>query len=111
MATPVSIPANGYCSSTNSCGICTAWECDSGYYQSGNSCYEDVYVVSGEGFVGTITPDPNYDWGFSIVEGSCVCVYSDGTEEWTQLTLHGLDEALGIESEFNAYCIMQICGL
>ena len=61
--------------------------------------------------MGTITPDPNYDGGFSIVEGSCVCVYSDGTEEWTQLTLHGMDEALGIESEFNAYCIMQVCGL
>ncbi len=111
MATPVSVPTNASCSNTNSCGICTAWNCDSGYYQSGNSCYEDVYVVSGEGFVGTITPDPNYDWGFSIVEGSCVCVYSDGTEKWTQLTLHGMDEALGIESEFNAYCIMQVCGL
>ena len=30
-ATPVNVPSNGYCSSTNSCNICTAWSCNGGY--------------------------------------------------------------------------------
>ena len=36
--TPVTVPANGYCSTTNSCNICTDWKCNTNYYQDGNSC-------------------------------------------------------------------------
>ena len=36
--TPVTVPANGYCSTTNSCDICTGWECNDGYQKDGNAC-------------------------------------------------------------------------